>query len=928
MQAKENGESLDLLEKKQQDETAAVKATETRIEQATEANDRYTKSLEKQGHALEDVTEAQRRHGLMASRTQAAIAHREEMERLKIRSQDLRSQAMSHMYFTLGSGFVFTAPIREAVAFEKAMIRVKAMSGANAQEFKQLKEQARSLGASTIYTAKEVAEAQNELATAGYRTNDIITVMPSMLALAESSMTSLARTAEITSEVLQGFRIDVSEMARVGDALTAAYTGSASSLESLGEMLKYVAAPAVDVGSSLEQTLAMSSVLHNAGIKGSMAGTTGRSIFLRLAKPPKELAKLLAPDQMNVKTTDKDGNMRNWVDIIKDINVALKGTGTKRKAAVSKALGGEEHAPGASILMKAIGDGSFQLSQRTFELSPAFNGMAKALLNIPDSELRTAADNLGIKFNRAMSGGGIAASIAGSLKGLKGPAADAQMQKIMSELKLGPKIEDMTVQEFTGTGKDADAALKRLNISRTKALGGTKTSAELTSEIKNQIQTLPVEEKLKYIEVFFSRTRDGVKDLMLEFAKSGKNFDQLLQALNEASTMEKIKKELGASTAAQLGEITSGINDIMITFGEAFIPVLRDMMVWLKPMLNGFGEWLKAHPGAAKGIMMLTGGMFAFSAAMGVAKFALSGFVDVARGFKFLLGPKGNADGSGKSLVRRAIGGIWDSFEFGKIWRGIRTGGWKKGMGALRGRGRDRVRKIPGMKWIGKLLNAGRAVPILGRVAGAIRIVGLAMMGLPIGWIGAAIVGIAAGGYLIYRNWSTIGPKLKSVWEGIKYVFTSIWKDFWTGVGFDPLPAIKKAWAGVFDFLKSIKPFVKIAMPGLGMAWDALEKAPSAISGAIDAGKSVLDAGNSMLDDFWKSFKDVKVDVPVIPAVEKVAATSGGLTQRNVITVHATIHVDAGSAAPQQVASKIKGEIQSAFRNVPSFSFLDPVVVS
>src|SRR5690606_30002505 len=128
-----------------------------------------------------------------------------------------------------------------------------------------------------------------------------------------------ARTAEITSEVLQGFRIDVSEIARVGDALTAAYSSSASSLESLGEMLKYAAAPAVDVGSSLEQTLAASSILHNTGIKGSMAGTSMRAIFLRMAKPPKELKKIL--DAMDISTVDKEGNVRNWMDILSDINV-------------------------------------------------------------------------------------------------------------------------------------------------------------------------------------------------------------------------------------------------------------------------------------------------------------------------------------------------------------------------------------------------------------------------------------------------------------------------------------------------------------------------------------------------------------------------------------------------------------------------------
>jgi hypothetical protein len=74
-------------------------------------------------------------------------------------------------------------------------------------------------------------------------------------------------------------------------------------------------------------------------------------------------------------------------------------------------------------------------------------------------------------------------------------------------------------------------------------------------------------------------------------------------------------------------------------------------------------------------------------------------------------------------------------------------------------------------------------------------------------------------------------------------------------------------------------------------------------------------------------FSGFKYVAPPSEAIEKAAGETA-VTQRNVITVNATIHVEAGPAAPLQVASRIKGEIQSAFRSVPSFSFLDPVIVS
>jgi TP901 family phage tail tape measure protein len=889
------GESLRDLEKRERESAASIAATEQQIQRAAQTSERYSSSLRRQGHNVEELTEAQRRHNQAVERQQYLSRRREELNQLRDRSQDLRSQAMSHLYFTLGSGYLLTTPLRHALEFEKAMVRVKAMSGANSDEYRRLKDEARRLGSETIFTAKEVAEAYNELATAGYRTNDMIAIMPSMLALSESSMTSLARTAEITSEVLQGFRIDVSEMARVGDALTAAYSSSASSLESLGEMLKYAAAPAVDVGSTLEETLAASSILHNTGIKGSMAGTSMRAIFLRIAKPPKELRRIL--DEMQISTTDKDQNVRSWMDILADINVRLKGAGSAKRAAVSKALGGEDHAPAASNLLTAVDSGALRFMEKTLKLAGPFNLMAKRLLAIPDAELEKVAGNLNVKINRAMSGGGLAFAFAESLKGLKGSAFDRQMERIFSELKLVPKLEDARADELIGTGKNVDTALKSLQISRTKPLGGSKTSDELTSEIKSRIQMLPVSEQLRYIEIFFSRTRTGVRELFTEFQKGGRNADQLLKGLDETLNMEKAKKGLSESTIADLKKAESAWDDIKISLGNSLIPLLKDFLVWLQPIIEGFGKWLKGNQALARSIMVGVGSLFAFSAAMAAAKFALSGFIDVWRM------------------------GKWASGLFGSGTRGREGLGWiRTGAGIGRnflGEGLSRlISSAPLIRSsLGMIMNTARA-------AGA----ALLAMGSA-GWaVAAAVAAVAAAGIYLWQNWDTVGPKLKKTWTGVKVWFQSTWASIantfgaawgwiWERLGMDPVALIKGKWERCLEFFKEvyarIRPYIAAIFPWMDE--------PKGISGVIESGKEAL-AG--MLRPLSFTYN------PPASLMEKASSVSGPVTQRNVITVNATIHVEAGPAAPAQVASRIKGEIQSAFRNVPSFSFLDPIVVS
>lgn len=56
---------------------------------------------------------------------------------------------------------------------------------------------------------------------------------------------------------------------------------------------------------SIEDTATAIGLMANAGIKGSQAGTSLRSIITRLVKPPKDAATAL--DALGISTTKADG---------------------------------------------------------------------------------------------------------------------------------------------------------------------------------------------------------------------------------------------------------------------------------------------------------------------------------------------------------------------------------------------------------------------------------------------------------------------------------------------------------------------------------------------------------------------------------------------------------------------------------------------
>ena len=163
--------------------------------------------------------------------------------------------------------------------FELEMAKVKAVSGATADEFKLLSDNAKELGRSTVFSAREVAGLQLEFAKLGFTAKQIEGVTEATLNLAQASGSDLARSAEVAGATLRGFGLDVNQTTRVTDVMAKSFASSALDIESFAEGMKNVAPTAKSAGISLEQTTAMMAILANAGVKGSKAGTQLRRII-------------------------------------------------------------------------------------------------------------------------------------------------------------------------------------------------------------------------------------------------------------------------------------------------------------------------------------------------------------------------------------------------------------------------------------------------------------------------------------------------------------------------------------------------------------------------------------------------------------------------------------------------------------------------
>lgn len=246
-------------------------------------------------------------------------------------------------------------PIKDLIGdyarFDDKMRVVQATTKATGKDFEDLTGLARELGRTTSFTAQQAASGMVALGRAGFKTNDIKTLIGHFLDLSRASATELPRSIEIASAVLRGFNFDSSQAARVADVLTVAANGSAQTLDDLGESYKYVASLAREEGMTFEDSAKALAFLANMGIKGTMAATAMRNILMRMSQKDIQLKYR----ELGVEVVDKDtGALRSLSDVMLDLSNAVKTVPPANKLGIFRELFGLYGLAGGASLASGV----------------------------------------------------------------------------------------------------------------------------------------------------------------------------------------------------------------------------------------------------------------------------------------------------------------------------------------------------------------------------------------------------------------------------------------------------------------------------------------------------------------------------------------------------------------------------------------------
>jgi TP901 family phage tail tape measure protein len=298
---------------------------------------------------------------------------------------------------------IAAAGVKTAADFQVSMASLGVNAGIGGKQLERLGDLAIQLGADTVFSANEAAEAMLELSKAGLKPAAIEGgVLANTLNLAATEGIGLVEASTIMANTMNAFGLEAKDTTRIVDTLASGAVASTAGVQDLAGGLKYVGATAKQLGFPLNDTVTALAALNNAGIDSTTAGTSLNRFFLGLTGSTTKSSKEL--DKLGITFEDVNGNIKPLNEIIPVLAQSMEGMGNSAKAASLKQIFGVEGMRAANILLDLNAEGYDKLkteidkSGTASDLANArMSGMAGAL-----EQLRGSAETAALKIGKAL----------------------------------------------------------------------------------------------------------------------------------------------------------------------------------------------------------------------------------------------------------------------------------------------------------------------------------------------------------------------------------------------------------------------------------------------------------------------------------------------------------------------------------------------
>lgn len=295
--------------------------------------------------------------------------------------------------------------VKQFANFDQAMSGVRAATQASESDMSALREAALAAGKDTKYSATEAAQGIEALGRAGVSTRDVLGGgLKGALDLAAAGQMQVKDAAELASIAMTQFNLSGKDVPHVADLLAAGAGKAMGEVSDLGMALKQGGLVASQFGLSIEETVGTLSAFASAGLLGSDAGTSFKSMLQHLASPSKESAKLM--EQLGINAYDAQGKFIGLSAFAGQLREKLSGlTDAQRQQALAQIFGSDA-IRAASILYSQGAEGIAQWTAAVNDSGYAARQAAQLQDNLAGDleKLGGSWETLAIQMGQAANG--------------------------------------------------------------------------------------------------------------------------------------------------------------------------------------------------------------------------------------------------------------------------------------------------------------------------------------------------------------------------------------------------------------------------------------------------------------------------------------------------------------------------------------------
>jgi TP901 family phage tail tape measure protein len=246
--------------------------------------------------------------------------------------------------------------IAKFASFDQGMSSVDAATHETTANMELLREKAIEVGADTAFSANEAAQGIEELAKAGVSTKDILNGgLNGAMDLAAAGALGVGDAAEIAATAMVQFKLSGQDIPHVADLLAAGAGKAQGSVEDIGMALKQSGLVAAQFGLSVDDTVGSLAAFASAGLVGSDAGTSFKSMLLKLAAPAKGTQKLM--DDLGISAYDAEGAFVGVTGLADQLKNNLGDLTQAQRDSALATIFGTDAIRGANVLYEQGGAG-------------------------------------------------------------------------------------------------------------------------------------------------------------------------------------------------------------------------------------------------------------------------------------------------------------------------------------------------------------------------------------------------------------------------------------------------------------------------------------------------------------------------------------------------------------------------------------------